>query len=74
MISLTLFDWNYSYLVVYVDDIVNASDDYDNQGVLHIASNLGFHKRTKHREISCQFIMEKVLYKAIVFEFVNSSN
>ena len=46
----------------------------DNQAVLHIASNPVFHERTKHIEVDCHFIREKIASGCVATSFVNSND
>lgn len=46
----------------------------DSQVAIHIAQNPVFHERTKHIELDCHFVREKLLGGLISLSFVPSSS
>ena len=57
---------------VNIDTPVPAKLWCDNQATRHIVSNHIFHERTKHNEIDCHFVREKIQLNLISTGYVKT--
>ncbi|GMI70517.1 hypothetical protein HRI_000720900 [Hibiscus trionum] len=66
--------WLRSLLSSFKFDVPTASLYCDNQSAIHFANNQVFHERTKHVEVDCHFIRDKVRDGFIKLFHVRSTN
>ncbi|GMJ02852.1 hypothetical protein HRI_003954400 [Hibiscus trionum] len=66
--------WLRPLLSSFQIDVSTASLYCDNQSAIHLATNQVFHERTKHVEVECHFIRDKVRDGFIKLFLVRSAN
>ncbi|GMJ08979.1 cysteine-rich RLK (RECEPTOR-like protein kinase) 8 [Hibiscus trionum] len=66
--------WLASLLSSFHIPVTTASLYCDNQSAIHLASNQVFHERTKHIEVDCHFIRDKVRDGFLKLFHVSSAN
>jgi len=62
--------WLHNLLCSLHVPILSAQLYCDNQAALHIAANPVFHERTKHIEIVCHFVKERILSGEVITRYV----
>ena len=77
--AMTLATCELIWLKHVLQELIFGKDEQmklicDNQGTLHISSNPVFHERTKHIEVDCHFIREKIASGCMITSFVNSND
>ena len=77
--AMTLTTCEFIWLKHLIQDLRFGKDGQmtlvcDNQTALHIASNLVFHEKTKHIEVDCHFIREKIASGYMTTSFINLSD
>ena len=77
--AMTLATCELIWLKKFLQELKFGKDEQmmlvcDNQATLHIASNPVFYEMTKHIEVDCHFIREKIDSRCMTTSFVYSSD
>ena len=75
---MALATCEFTWLIYLLQELRFGNDEQmklicDNQAALHIVSNPVLHERTKHIEVNCHFIREKIALGCMATSFVNSN-